>query len=120
MAKTVNVALIGQGFMGRTHSNAYLKVSKFFPDLPARPVMHTVFGMPAEDPAAYAARWGWQAAFGVVGVPGLLLALAYLGASRGHPDRKVLTSKYANFLKTFPYTMDQGAEALRIVVAAYH
>ena len=25
-----------------------------------------------------AAKWGWQAAFGVVGVPGLLLALAYL------------------------------------------
>ena len=25
-----------------------------------------------------AARWGWQAAFGVVGIPGLLLALAYL------------------------------------------
>ena len=25
-----------------------------------------------------AARWGWQAAFGVVGVPGLLLALCYL------------------------------------------
>jgi predicted MFS family arabinose efflux permease len=25
-----------------------------------------------------AARWGWQAAFGVVGVPGLLLALVYL------------------------------------------
>ena len=25
-----------------------------------------------------AARWGWQAAFGVVGFPGLLLALLYL------------------------------------------
>ena len=25
-----------------------------------------------------AARWGWQAAFGVVGVPGLVLALLYL------------------------------------------
>src|SRR5688572_28919337 len=25
-----------------------------------------------------AARWGWQAAFGVVGIPGLLLALVYL------------------------------------------
>jgi MFS family permease len=25
-----------------------------------------------------AARWGWQAAFGVVGIPGLILALAYL------------------------------------------
>jgi MFS family permease len=26
-----------------------------------------------------AARWGWQAAFGIVGIPGLLLALLYLG-----------------------------------------
>ena len=60
MAKACNVALIGQGFMGRTHSNAYLKVSKFFQDLPRDPTMHTVFGMPAENPQAYAARWGWQ------------------------------------------------------------
>jgi len=60
MAKTVNVALIGQGFMGRTHSNAYLKVSKFFTDLPANPVMHTVFGMEAEKPEIFAHRWGWK------------------------------------------------------------
>jgi prolycopene isomerase len=29
-------------------------------------------------------------------------ALTYLGESRGNPDRKVLTSKYGNFLKTAP------------------
>ena len=29
-AKTVNVALIGTKFMGKAHSNAYLKVAKFF------------------------------------------------------------------------------------------
>ena len=33
-----------------------------------------------------AARWGWQAAFGVVGVPGLLLALLYLKV----PDYKTV------------------------------
>lgn len=59
MAKNCNVALIGQGFMGRTHSNAYLKVAKFF-KLPVNPVMHTVFGMPEENPQAFADRWGWQ------------------------------------------------------------
>lgn len=59
MAKTCNVALIGQGFMGRTHSNAYLKVAKFF-KLPVQPVMHTVFGMKEEDPQAFADRWGWK------------------------------------------------------------
>lgn len=41
-------------------------------------------------------------------------ALNYLGESRGNPDRSVLTSKYANFLKTCPYTMDQVADALKI------
>ncbi len=56
---TVNVALIGQGFMGRTHSNAWGQVAKFFKP-PIKPVMHTVFGQQAENPAAFAANWGWQ------------------------------------------------------------
>ncbi len=60
MAKTCNVALIGQGFMGRTHSNAYLKVGKFFTDLPLTPVMHTSFGMAQENPQVFAERWGWK------------------------------------------------------------
>ena len=41
-------------------------------------------------------------------------ALTYLGESRGNPDRKVLTSKYANFLKTAPYTVDQVAHAMKV------
>ena len=59
--KTLNVAMIGQGFMGRTHSNAWNQVAKFF-DVPLVPVMHTCFGQPAEDPAAFAANWGWARA----------------------------------------------------------
>jgi len=56
---TINVALIGQGFMGRSHSNAWGQVSKFFkPSL--TPVMHTVFGQPEENPQAFAANWGWR------------------------------------------------------------
>ena len=55
----INVALIGQGFMGRTHSNAWGQVSKFF-KVPVKPVMHTVFGQAQENPAAYAAQWGWK------------------------------------------------------------
>ena len=57
--KQLNVALIGQGFMGRTHSNAWGQVRKFF-NLPVEPVMHTVFGQAAENPKAFAANWGWQ------------------------------------------------------------
>ncbi len=56
---SINVALIGQGFMGRTHSNAWGQVAKFFKP-PIKPVMHTVFGQPAENPQAFADNWGWR------------------------------------------------------------
>lgn len=56
---TINVALIGQGFMGRTHSNAWGQVAKFFKP-PLTPVMHTVFGQSEENPSAFAANWGWK------------------------------------------------------------
>ena len=41
-------------------------------------------------------------------------ALTYIGESKGNPDKKVLTKKYANFLKTCPYTVDQVADALKV------
>ena len=55
----VNVALIGQGFMGRTHSNAWGQVRRFFKP-PLIPVMHTVFGQEAENPRVFADHWGWK------------------------------------------------------------
>jgi predicted dehydrogenase len=55
----INVALIGSKFMGRTHSNAYLKVGKFF-DLPLQPVMHTIAGRDEAYLQAFAPRWGWK------------------------------------------------------------
>lgn len=57
--ETINVALIGQGFMGRSHSNAWGQVNKFFKP-PVRAFMHTVFGMPEEKPEEFARNWGWQ------------------------------------------------------------
>jgi predicted dehydrogenase len=45
--------------MGRTHSNAWGQVAKFFKP-PVRPVMHTVFGQPEENPQVFAGNWGWQ------------------------------------------------------------
>ena len=60
MAKeTINVCLIGQKFMGRTHSNAYMKVAKFF-DLPLVPVMHTIVGRSMAELEEFRQRWGWQ------------------------------------------------------------
>ncbi len=55
----INVCLIGQKFMGRAHSNAYLKAPRFF-DLPVNPVMHTIVARSAEELAAFAKRWGWM------------------------------------------------------------
>jgi predicted dehydrogenase len=57
--QTCNVALIGSKFMGRAHSNAYLKVAKFF-DLPVDPVMHTIAARNPDELAAFAQQWGWQ------------------------------------------------------------
>ncbi len=57
--KEINVAMIGQGFMGRSHSNAWSQVAKFF-EPPIHPVMHTVFGQPAEKPELFAKKWGWR------------------------------------------------------------
>jgi predicted dehydrogenase len=59
MSKPCNVALIGTKFMGRAHSNAWLKVAKFF-DLPMDPVMHTLIARNPAETAAFAARWGWR------------------------------------------------------------
>ena len=39
--KNLNIGLIGYGFMGRTHSNAFLQAPRFF-DLPWRPVLKAV------------------------------------------------------------------------------
>jgi len=57
--RSVNVALIGQGFMGRTHSNGWGQVAKFFSP-PLKPVMHSTFGQPEEKPRSFANNWGWQ------------------------------------------------------------
>ncbi len=59
MSKPLNVALVGQKFMGRTHSNAWLKVAKFF-DLPLYPVMHTIVAQNEAELKEFACRWGWQ------------------------------------------------------------
>lgn len=57
----IAVALFGHQFMGRTHSNAHLKVAKFFTDLPLEPVMHTVMADDTlENIQKFARRWGWQ------------------------------------------------------------
>ncbi len=57
--KKLNVGLIGYGFMGRTHSNAYRKVSNFF-DLDYDPVMKAVCARNEDRVKAFADQWGYE------------------------------------------------------------
>jgi predicted dehydrogenase len=57
--KKLNVGLVGYGFMGRTHSNAYRKVNNFF-DLAYQPVLKAVCGRDPEKTAAFAKQWGYE------------------------------------------------------------
>jgi predicted dehydrogenase len=59
MSEVCNVALLGQKFMGRAHSNAYLKAPRFF-KLPRTPIMHTIVGLDLIALAPFADRWGWR------------------------------------------------------------
>src|SRR5687768_12199598 len=57
--KTLNIGLIGYGFMGRTHSNAFLQAPRYF-DLPHRPVLKAVAARNADRVKAFAANWGYE------------------------------------------------------------
>src|SRR5271169_1672530 len=57
--KDLNVGLVGYGFMGRTHSNAFLQAPRFF-DLPYRPVLKAVCARKADRAKAFAENWGYQ------------------------------------------------------------
>lgn len=57
--KKLNVALIGYGFMGRTHSNAFRQSAKFF-DLQYEPVLKCVCARDAAKAQAFADNWGYE------------------------------------------------------------
>jgi len=58
--KTLNIGLIGGGFMGRTHSNGYRRVPNFFPDLEYTPVLKAVCFRNETKAKAFAAQWGYE------------------------------------------------------------
>ncbi len=59
MAKPLRIGLVGYGFMGRTHSNAYRRVSNFF-DLEYTPVLQAVCARDAAKVQAFANTWGYE------------------------------------------------------------
>jgi predicted dehydrogenase len=61
MAKRkLNVALIGYDFMGRTHSNAWRQVARFFADVPFEPVLKVLVGRTEAKLREAQARLGFE------------------------------------------------------------
>jgi predicted dehydrogenase len=61
MPKPLNIAVIGCGFMGRAHSNAWLQVNHFFPR-EHRPVLKVAVARPEEKDKLdkFAKAWGYE------------------------------------------------------------
>lgn len=59
MKKPLNIGMIGYGFMGRAHSNAYRKVGHFF-DLAYQPVLKAACARSADKVKPFADKWGYE------------------------------------------------------------
>ena len=57
--KQLNVGIVGYGFMGRTHSNAFLQAGRFF-DLAYQPVLKAACGRNPERVKQFAGNWGYE------------------------------------------------------------
>ena len=58
MPREIDVALIGQKFMGKAHANAWSQAPRFF-DLKRAPRLHTVAARDGAELAEFATRWGF-------------------------------------------------------------
>ena len=59
MAKQLRVGMIGYGFMGRAHSNAYKRLNDFF-DVEHRPTLKAVAARNQQKAKAFADQWGYE------------------------------------------------------------
>ena len=57
--KTLNIAMVGTGFIARAHSNAFHQVGHFF-DVPVKLRPKVVYGRDAGRLAAFAQQWEWE------------------------------------------------------------
>jgi predicted dehydrogenase len=60
MIRELNIGIIGYKFMGRAHSNAWLKAPQFF-DISAKPVLKVACGRHQQSLTEFAEKWGWEA-----------------------------------------------------------
>src|SRR5690349_4189922 len=59
MPKPLNIGMIGYGFMGRAHSNAYTMAGHLF-DLEYQPVLKALCARDADKAKQFAAKWGYE------------------------------------------------------------
>ena len=57
--KQLRIGMVGYGFMGRTHSNAYKRLNDFFP-VDHRPVLKAVCGRDPKKAKVFADNWGYE------------------------------------------------------------
>ncbi|MFM9108807.1 MAG: Gfo/Idh/MocA family protein, partial [Chloroflexota bacterium] len=57
----LRIGLVGYGFMGRTHTNAWRQAAKFF-DLPYEPVLQAIAARSPEKVESFAGNWGYASA----------------------------------------------------------
>jgi predicted dehydrogenase len=55
----LRIAMVGHGFMGAAHSQAWRTAPRFF-DLPLQPVMQVLVGRDEQATSDSAERWGWS------------------------------------------------------------
>ena len=59
MSKPLNIGMIGYGFMGKAHSNAYRTANNFF-ELEYKPVLKAICARNAENAQKFADTWGYE------------------------------------------------------------
>ena len=59
--KKLNIGMIGAGFMGRTHTNAFRQVGAFF-NVDYEPVLKAIMTRHADGAASFADNWGYESA----------------------------------------------------------
>jgi predicted dehydrogenase len=57
--KKLNIGMVGYGFMGRTHSNAFRRVGNFFQN-EHEPVLKAIAGRNEANVKAFADQWGYE------------------------------------------------------------
>ncbi len=55
----LRIGMIGYGFMGRAHTNAYKRVADFFPELKYKPVLQAICGRNKDNATSFANQWGY-------------------------------------------------------------